>query len=91
MEFPKEFGGQPKEGVVLDPTRAPPRPPEPPNTPPQAPQVPPSPPNLGGLGGAWDREFDPAPPPPKPALAHLWAGPTKFIPSVVFTARPAQR
>jgi hypothetical protein len=76
---------------VLDPTRAPPRPPpQPPNA---TPQVPPSWEALGGLGGAWDREFDPTPPPPppKPALPHLWVGPAKFLPSIVFTAHPAQK
>jgi hypothetical protein len=33
----------------------------------------------------------PGPPPPRPALSHLWAGPPNFGASVVFTARPAQR
>jgi hypothetical protein len=45
------------------------------------------------MGGQWDPEFVPAPTPapPKPAMPHFWTGPTKFLPSVVFTARLVQR
>jgi hypothetical protein len=39
----------------------------------------------GGLG------FHPAPPFPRPALPHLWAGSPNFGASVVFIAYPAQR
>jgi hypothetical protein len=42
----------------------------------------------GGKGGP---RFHPAPPFPRPALSHLWAGLPNFGDSVVVTARPAQR
>jgi hypothetical protein len=41
----------------------------------------------GGKGGPG---FHPAPPFPRPALPHLWAGLPNFGASVVFTARPTQ-
>jgi hypothetical protein len=37
------------------------------------------------------RDLVAAPPPPKPALPHLWAGLPNIRASIVFTARPAQR
>jgi hypothetical protein len=43
---------------------------------------------VGGRGGPG---FHPAPPFPRPALPHLWAGPPNFGDSVIVTARPAQK
>jgi hypothetical protein len=43
------------------------------------------------ISGARARNLVAAPPLPRPALPHLWAGPPNFGASVVVTAHPTQR
>jgi hypothetical protein len=87
----------------MDPIHAPP-PPSPSSSPHLPPPPLPPPPKAkgkrrkkrgrrgGGIsGGKGGLGFHPAPPFPRPALSHLWAGPPNFGASIVFIARPAQK